>query len=314
MILLLQFPEGLKRKALEYADKYREEGHEVYLASSPCFGACDLALEEAKAVGAQKIIHFGHSEFKKFARFERSAVQSDAPFIHKSLPVEVEYIEYKVDIDIKYLEQILEEFESYNSIAIATTVQHAHQIEEIKKFLESKGKKILVGKGKFAAYPGQILGCDAEAVTSVSQSADAILFIGDGFFHPLAISIKKPVFTYNPYTHLIERINSKIEKIRKKRKGMLAAAIVAKSFGILLSTKVGQFNPTLARKMKKELEEKGKRAEILVANTFDPLSLENFQAFDCYISTACPRISEDEEQFGKPILDAELYKELIELL
>ncbi len=297
MILLLQFPEGLKRKALEYADKYREQGHEVYLASSPCFGACDLALEEAKAIGAQKIIHFGH-----------------APFIHKSLPVEVEYIEYKVDIDIKYLEHILEEFEPYNSIAIATTVQHAHQIEEIKKFLESKGKKILVGKGKFAAYPGQILGCDAGAVTSVASSADAILFIGDGLFHPLAISIKKPVFTYNPYTHIIERINSKIEKIKKKRKGTLAAAIVSKSFGILLSTKVGQFNPTLARKIKKELEEKGKRAEILVGNSFDPLSLENFQAFDCYISTACPRISEDEEQFGKPILDVELYKELIGFL
>lgn len=297
MILLLQFPEGLKSKALEYADKYREEGHEVYLSSTPCFGACDLALEEAKAINANKIIHFGHSQF-----------------VHKQLPIEVEYIEYKVDIDIKYLKNILPELESYNSIAIATTVQHIHQLQEIKEFFESNGKSALTSKGTLTSYEGQVLGCDANAITSISNNADAVLFIGDGLFHPLAITLNKPVYTYNPYSHIIERINDKIEKLKKKRKGLLAAAIVSKTFGILVSTKIGQLNLSLAKTMKKKLEEKGKRAEILIANTFDPLSLENFQSFDCYITTACPRISDDSEQYEKPVIDKEIFNELIRMI
>ena len=63
MRVLLQFPEGLKRLALEYAQKYEAQGHEVFVSSSSCYGACDLALDEAKKIGAKKIVHFGHSKF-----------------------------------------------------------------------------------------------------------------------------------------------------------------------------------------------------------------------------------------------------------
>lgn len=297
MILLLQFPEGLKRKALEYAETYRKEGHEVFLSSSPCFGACDIALEEAKTVHANKIIHFGHSEFVK-----------------ESLPIEVEYIEFPINLDIKYLENILHDLESYNTIAIATTVQYVHKLEEIRDFFESKGKTVLTSKGSLASHEGQILGCDASAVTSIAKDADAILFIGDGLFHPLAITLDKPVFTYNPYSHVMEDISERIKELKKRRKGMLAAAVVSKSFGILVSTKLGQFNLSLARIIRNKLKEKGKHSEILIGNTFDSISLENFQAFDCYITTACPRLSEDFEQFEKPILDKELFNELMKLL
>jgi len=299
MKILLQFPEGLKSKAMEYIEKYKENLDEVYLSSSPCFGACDLALEEAKTIGADKIIHFGHSKF-----------------VTKILPIEVEYIEYHVDVDVGYMEKILPDLKEFKKIILTTTVQHIHQINKIKEFFESNGKEILIGEGTFTSYPGQILGCDAGSVTSVLDGADAILYIGDGKFHPLAIKLSKniPLFSYNPYSHVIENLSEKVKKLKRKRKGLLAASIVSKSFGILVSTKVGQSHPVLARTIKKKLEEKGRRAEILIANTFDPYSLENFRIFDCYITTACPRISDDSEQFGKPILDVELFNELITMI
>ncbi|MBI4399825.1 diphthamide synthesis protein, partial [Candidatus Micrarchaeota archaeon] len=65
MRVLLQFPEGLKSKALKIAKKYEKKGYEVFISSSPCYGACDIAIEEAKACKADKILHFGHAEFTK---------------------------------------------------------------------------------------------------------------------------------------------------------------------------------------------------------------------------------------------------------
>ena len=38
-----------EKEAMKYAEKYEKEGHEVFIASAPCFGACDLAIEEAKS-------------------------------------------------------------------------------------------------------------------------------------------------------------------------------------------------------------------------------------------------------------------------
>ncbi|MBN2478034.1 diphthamide biosynthesis enzyme Dph2 [Candidatus Micrarchaeota archaeon] len=298
MRLLLQFPEGLKRKALEYADAYRREGHQVYFSASPCFGACDLPLEEARLLNADKIIHFGHSKF-----------------IKNDLDIPVEYVEVHYGVDISSLNLVLPELSQYNIIALATTVQHIHQLQEIKKFFSEKGKKFLTGKGTFASYEGQVLGCDPGAVLSVSKDADAILFIGDGLFHPLAINSEKPVFVFNPYSKQLTQINDKIERLRKKRKGTLNAALSSDSFGILVSTKPGQFNLKTAEKIKKDLDGKGKKAEILIANTFDPLSIQNFyNSFDCFISTACPRISDDGGQFGKPVMDLALYSEFIKLI
>lgn len=297
MKLLLQFPEGLKQEALAHAKKYESQGHEVFLSASPCYGACDVALDEAKAVGAKKIIHFGHARFVK-----------------KKLPIAVEYVEYKLDFDLDSLASVIPQLKSYKKIAIGTTVQYVHKIDSVKKLLRTNGFIPLIGKGTAAIYEAQVLGCDAIAVTQFEKQADAILFIGDGKFHPLAIYSDKPVFVFHPKSGKIERINDEINAYRKKRKGALLKALEAKTFGIIISTKIGQMNVKLAEWAKKELIKRGKNAEILVANEIEPTSLNNFMVFDCFITTACPRLAEDREEFVKPVLDLMLFREYLELV
>ena len=73
-------------------------------------------------------------------------------------------------------------------------------------------------------------------------------------------------------------------------------------------------NTSGAELAKKLLEKKGRRAEILVANEFSPLALANFLKFDAYIHTACPRISDDREAYGKPVVNIADIKRLLELL
>jgi len=296
MILLLQFPEGLKKEALDYAKSYEKQGHEVFLSASPCYGACDLALDEAKAVKADKIIHFGH-----------------ARFIRKKLPIEVEYVEYHIDADLERFKDAASRI-SARSVVLATTVQHIHQLDTMKNILEESGKKVFIGKGALAEYPGQVLGCDAGAVSQYANNADAIIFVGDGNFHALAIDTNKPVFVIHPKSGQMRQINQEIERLKKRRKGAILKAIDAKVFGIVVSTKPGQFNPGFAAKAKKELEMLGKKAEILVCGEISALALNNFISFDCYIISACPRMADDSEMFGKPLLNIGMFGEMIGIL
>ncbi|MBI2079246.1 diphthamide biosynthesis enzyme Dph2 [Candidatus Micrarchaeota archaeon] len=296
MRIILQFPEGLKQQALEYVKKYEKEGHEVFIASAPCYGACDLCLDEARWVKAEKIIHFGH-----------------APFVKKKLPIEVEYVEYYIDFPLEKLKNLLLPLEPYKRIAITTTTQYANKIEEIKNFFKENGKIPVTEKGYWAINEGQILGCDASSVKKLEGKFDVVIFIGEGDFHPLAIDTDKSIFTIHPQTGVVRVFTGQIEKLKKKRKGSILKAIHSNTFGILLSTKVGQFNLKIAQWAKSELDKRGKNALVLVANELEPLPTNNFLIFDCYVNTACLRIADDTEEFGKPIVNIDMLREVFKV-
>ena len=60
-IVLLQLPEGLKPDAPRLAAVVEEAGALPIVSSDPCYGACDLAVSEAKLLGADLIVHYGHT-------------------------------------------------------------------------------------------------------------------------------------------------------------------------------------------------------------------------------------------------------------
>jgi 2-(3-amino-3-carboxypropyl)histidine synthase len=297
MRILLQFPEGLKQKGLELAKKYEAEGHEVFLSASPCYGACDIALDEARWLQADKIVHFGHNKFVK-----------------TDLPVPVEYVPYTIDIDVGRLEAVLPFIRDYKRIGVGTTVQQSHQFEEIKRFFEKHGKEVFAESGYWASKPGQVLGCDAIGLQKVEGKVEAIVFVGNGMFHPLAIDVKKPVFVFNTYDSSVKNVNDDIERLKKRRKGAIAKALSCKRFAIMVSTKVGQFNLVHAKWAKSELSKRGFECAILAANELEPITLNNFMVFDCFVNTACPRMVDDQEEFRKPILNIDMLKELFEIL
>jgi len=295
MRILLQFPEGLKKEAAKYVEKYENEGHEVFLSASPCYGGCDLSLDEARAINADKIVHFGH-----------------ARFIKQRLPVEVEYVEYPINVNIKKFQNAAKKIKE-KKIILVTTVQHVHQLKEMKSALESIGKVVYIGKGHRTTYKGQILGCDTAAAESIKHS-DAIVYVGSGMFHPLCLPSCKSLYIIHPESGQLCDIIKQTEERTKKRKAMLAMALNATSFGILVSTKTGQFNLKGAIWVKEKLKQINKTGFILVANELSPYSLNNFMLFDCYITVACPRLSDDSQSFEKPVLDLSLFKELLRIV
>jgi len=296
MRLLLQFPEGLKQHALEYAKALEAKGNEVFISASPTFGACDLALDEAKGIRADRIIHFGHAEFQR-------------------VDFDVEYIEYNIDAPLEILDRSLEPLSGYTTIGIVTTIQHIHQLDELVGFYEKHGKKVVVGKPYgFAKKRGQILGCDIGSAATIDRDVDAFVYFGGGMFHPLGalLNTTKPFLVVEPFANKVEFIDDYREVYRKRSRGKVMAALEVKSFGIMLSTKNGQHNMALAKIIKERIGRRGLKAEILVANTFDFTSLQNMREFDAFVNTACPRIAiDDYDRIGKPLLSA---NELMEVL
>ena len=296
MRILLQFPEGLKQHALEHARELEKHGDEVFISASPTFGACDLAIDEAKSIKADKLVHFGHAEF-----------------MH--VDFNVEYVEYQIDANLDAIEKSMGELAQYKKIGLVTTVQHVHQLDEIKKLYESHGKEAIIGKPYgFARHSGQILGCDVGSAASIDNTVDCFVYFGGGLFHPLGAvyATTKPFLAIDPFSGKWLWLDSYREKRRNEEKRMLVRASDAKRFGVLVSTKNGQHNMNLASILKAKLEKEGFEAAILVSNTFDFDALNNMMEIDAFVNTACPRIAtEDFERLRKPLLSANVLMELI---
>lgn len=296
MRILLQFPEGLKQVALQHAKKLEAEGNEVIISASPTFGACDLAIDEAKAVKAEKLVHFGHAEFHK-------------------VDFNVEYIEYFYEMPLDILADSLPHLKDYSTIGIMTTIQQIRQLDDIKEFYERNGKKVVVGRPYgFAKKNGQILGCDIGSASLIDKQVDAFVYFGGGLFHPLGALLQttKPFMVVEPYTKKVEFIDRYRDVYRRRSNGKMLASVDATKFGILVSTKNGQFNMNLATMLKQRIEGMGLSAAILVSNTLNFDSLNNMMEFDAFVNTACPRIAiDDTDRVRKPLLSA---NELMEVL
>jgi 2-(3-amino-3-carboxypropyl)histidine synthase len=296
MRILLQFPEGLKQKALEHAKKLEGEGHEVFISASPTFGACDLALDEARNLKVDKLVHFGHAEFHH-------------------VDFNVEYINYAIDAPLDLLPDSLPHLSKFNRIGVMTTIQHIHQLETIKDFYTRHGKEVHIGRPYgFAKRNGQILGCDIGSAATIDKQVDALVYVGGGLFHPLGalLATTKPFLVVDPFNSKIEFIDHYRDAYKKRKRGKMLRSIDARSFGIMVTTKNGQHNLALAKIIKARVEKEGLSAGILVANTFDFESLNNMREFDAFVNTACPRIAIDDiERTAKPLLSA---NELMEVL
>ncbi len=185
----------------------------------------------------------------------------------------------------------------YNKVGLVYTAQHMNQIDRVKKILEKKGFRVVEG--------GQILGCNLDEAKKIREKVDAFLYIGSGRFHPLGVAYatKKPVIIANPLSDYADTISEdEIEQLKKRRKARIILAYNANIYGILVSTKEGQFNLKKAYKIKDKLERAGRRAFIFAGSEITPDNVLPFRV-EAWINTACPRIVDD--YFESPFLNEE---------
>ena len=281
----LQFPEGLKTQAVSIAKQIEDlTDATVLISGDPCFGACDVS--DKKMIGiVDLIIHYGHTPL---------------PINYK---IPTMFIEAYADVDVKkYLEEALPQLKNYSKIALATTTQQLNVLNEMKDYLEDHGKEVVMGSSK-STRKGQVLGCNFSSIKNLD--AEVYLFVGSGNFHPLGIYLftKSPVLAIDPYGGTIRNMAEYADKILRIRFARIIKSQSVKKWGILVSSKEGQYRMQLAKKIKGMLKDEGMESYIIVLDNINPDVLLPYTDLKGFVVTACPRIAIDDSQmYKKPLI------------
>jgi 2-(3-amino-3-carboxypropyl)histidine synthase len=179
-------------------------------------------------------------------------------------------------------------------ILLFTTVQYVEQIDEMRKQLGAENCSVIKPKDSHAKYAGQILGCTKLSKDEIS-GFDAILFVGDGLFHPIALSNEDiDVYCYNPKSNHLQKLDeTHFKNIEKKKKLGLNTFYRSKKIGVLISTKPGQKRLDAIDVLKKNYPDKEFFG--ILFDTIDFSRLLDFNFIECFVNTACPRIGVDDE-------------------
>jgi len=276
----LQFPEGFKRQAFSIARELEDKTETVVMVSgNPCFGACDIDMVLKGSVDI--LFHFGHSELVDGLD-------------------NVIFMETPARVDIGHVVEMAAVKLDAGTVGLVTTVQHVHQLDKARDILGSKGMSCVAGTGDSRIkYPGQLLGCNFSAA---GVKCDSYLYIGSGKFHPLGVAVAtgSKVLAADPMLNTVEWVDP--ERILRQRGGVIAICLDAISFGIIVSTKIGQERMGLARRLAELAKKHGKEYIIISLDNITPEALLQFKV-DAFINTACPRIAIDEGgRFNAPML------------
>ena len=287
-IVGLQFPEGLKRRAPGVADDLREQlgdGVTVIISGQPCYGACDLDTELMRRTDV--FVHFGHSPMKESDR--------------------IIYVPLVSNVDpFPIMEAALEELPNPDDtaeIGLVTTAQHHDRFPEMTSWLESRGFDVQTRRGDDRlTHEGQVLGCNYE---SARVSAETILYVGGGKFHPLGLAMEhrdKQVVIADPVNNIVEIADA--DAFIKQRYGTIHRAMDAKTWGVIFCTKIGQGRWDVAT----EIIENNQNAYLITLDEITPDRLLNFR-LDAFVNTGCPRITTDDgPQFDRPLLTPDEYE------
>jgi len=281
----IQLPAGLRPFWQQISENLQNCGAKsIFLGS--CYGACDLADADAKRLGCDVLLHYGHSDM--------------------GLPTEIPtlYVEAKVsNVLFDSLEKLVKRIH-HKRIGLLTTVQYQSHLPTIAKFLREEGISPMIGSpGPRTKYPGQILGCDFDCVKSISKRADAFVYFGTGKFHPLgaALATYKEVYIANPITGSLNQVGG-LRDFLRSRKAIISRAASCQKFGVVTSVKKGQARLALANHLIEKLLASGRQATLIAMDEILPETLGDHR-FEALVCAACPRIPiDDAHRYEVPLL------------
>ncbi|MCL4347209.1 MAG: diphthamide biosynthesis enzyme Dph2 [Candidatus Thermoplasmatota archaeon] len=279
-------PEGLKTFGQEIASRIGMiSSAEVVIDSDPCFGACDIPVHLFGI--SDVIIQIGHTRMPSIGAIPK-----------------MYFANILVDIDPVYVvRQALPMLRG--TVGLVTTAQHIHHISSIVSFLEGEGINAIYSRGDMRLdSPAQLLGCDYSAGLDIEDRVDMFLYVGDGDFHPIGLAVlsERPLVCANPMNGTVRKIDSLRDVIMKQRLVAIERAMQAKTFGVLVSSKLGQRRRTVAEKLLASIKAAGRSAALIQTNIVTPELIGSY-GFDAFASTVCPRVAiDDYARYPKPIL------------
>lgn len=284
----LQLPEGLLMFSLVISDiieKFTEA--DTIVMGDVTYGACCVDDFTAKALGADLLVHYGHSCLIP---------------VDQTAGIKVLYVFVDIKIDaLHFIESVKLNFPKQRKLAMVSTIQFVATLHAAAKELREAEYDVVIPQSK-PLSPGEILGCTAPRI----PDERILIYLGDGRFHLEAAMISNPsleAYKYDPYEKKFTREHYDHAEMRRNRKKAIDASRGAKKFGLILGTLGRQGSTKVMEHLQKRLKHHDRQAVIILLSEIFSTKLELFKDIDAFVQVACPRLSIDwGTAFPKPLL------------
>lgn len=271
----------------------------VFILGDVTYGACCIDDLSAAALGAEILVHYGHSCL--------------VPVDHTVIPCLYVFVDIKIDTN-RLINTVALNFENPRNLILAGTIQFGSAIRAAKPELEKLGFRVLVPQSK-PLSAGEVLGCTAPTVSKSSFRSTVgsdnddmvVIFVADGRFHLEAFMIANPgirAYRYDPYigTLFLEEYDHK--GMKETRRGAIERARGARNWGIVMGTLGRQGNPRILERLENKMREKGMSSMVVLMSELSPSRISLFgDSVDAWVQIACPRLSIDwGDAFKAPLL------------
>jgi 2-(3-amino-3-carboxypropyl)histidine synthase len=297
----LDGPDGILKKIQSCAHKLTEKYNiPVYVIGDTSWGSCDLNIHAAEMLGVDILFNIGHTI--SMEKFGDKVIMVDA-----FDDVDFSKIAKRCAIDLRK--------NNFKKISLVTNSQYLQSVQKVKEIFEFQGYDVIIGRGKGHLNDAQVFGCEFYPAHDTKDQVDAYLFLGQSIFHSASIAIvtQKPTFMLDPYFNEYSEVSNIAQKLEKKALLSIYKAQDAKTIGIIIGLKEGQFANIKALELKRLLEQEGKKILLIAMTEITDERLLSFQDIDAFIQVACPRIGTDNH-FHKPVLSVPQAISLIKLL
>ena len=298
--VLIQLPNGMKNY-IPYIINYLKEklrgNVELFVSTSHTYGACDIAEDEALRIGADLIVHFGHTPHPLYPKPKVRTLFIEA-FINIKPSVNL------IDKLVNKLHDL-----GLSRVGLAASLQYIKYMNYLALELEKRNFTVIVGRNKYEnlMYPGQVLGCEYSCILSIENRVDGFIVVSGGKFHQLGASLvtSKPVIGVDPHREEVYDMSSMRDITLRKRYYKIMKAMDAENWGIVLGIKPGQFNYNAYGELINLLNNKGKKYIVFTANEINQHILRNIDTeyIEVFVVIACPRVVIDDlADYPKPVL------------
>ncbi|XP_040857124.1 2-(3-amino-3-carboxypropyl)histidine synthase subunit 1 isoform X2 [Ochotona curzoniae] len=264
----LQMPEGLLLFACTIVDileRFTEA--EVMVMGDVTYGACCVDDFTARALGADFLVHYGHSCL--------------VPMDTSAQDLRILYVFVDIRVDTTHLlNSIRLTFPPASALALVSTIQFVSTLQAAAQELKAE-YRVTVPQCK-PLSPGEILGCTAPRLP---KEVEAVVYLGDGRFHLESVMIANPevpAYRYDPYSKVLSREHYDHQRMQTARQDAIAAARTH------LEHRLRALGLSFVR--------------LLLSEVF-PSKLRLLPEVDVWVQVACPRLSIDwGTAFAKPLL------------
>lgn len=302
--ILLQAPDGLKPLLSHLINGIREvlgSNIELFVSGSPTYGSCDIAFDEAEAIGAELIVHVGHNKH---------------PFVENNVyKIPVYYVPafYKLMLDKHFLKEVSVFLEKIgaSSVVVVASLQYIKQARQIHEFLEKNNIRVVKGIPRHKdMMEYQVLGCEYSAI-NLASSVDTILVVSSGLFHGIGACL----YSRNSRTIIVDVVKKDIIDLSSLCRKILAKRlyIVSKIMNsdfkktcIVTGVRPGQYRGSIINSLASMFTRNNVevvKAVVHYVNRDVLSALDNAFSPDFFIVTNCPRLPIDDlSDFYKPVL------------